>query len=459
MAVIPYLVIGPNAIMSLVGLLRGPDKTEPTPAENWREATVDVVIPALEEERNIVACLNSVKKQTFQPRQVVLVDDGSRDHTAEVASDYAKSIGLNLVTIKRHASIGKTATLKRQSRESNSDVEFILDGDTWLESPNYIERLVTELYRGVGIASACGTVLPIRSRDSKSFLKEESVHKFLEDHPKVSTQPDQKWYQKTSRRVISAYRDCLYRFLQRFIYNGEMTFFGSIVNPVGCAVAYRRKYLKELFDEYEPVFGDNLTTSEDIFIGFAMADYGYRNIQLADVYARTLEPKFGHWFVQRHHWASSFLQSCYYFPALLWSPFKSLKRRRWRKRNQNYEVAEKRQTIEQYRQPFGREFTKEYGRPIGWFIFLSVFEKFSFPLFLLIMFIMGWWEALLVTIAAETALFLIILFVTSKGDRLQILLKGLLVTPLRYTVVLTDIVTSFRFFWDVLFAKDRNWRK
>lgn len=459
MAVIPYLVVGPNAIMSLIGLLRGPDKTEPTPPEDWREATVDVVIPALEEERNIIVCLDSIKKQTLQPRQIVLVDDGSHDRTTAVAREYAKAIGLDLVSIKRQLSIGKTVTLKRQSRESDSDVEFILDGDTMLESPNYLERLVTELYKGVGIASACGTVLPIRTRDRKALLRDEETQKFLQEHPQITIEPDLKWYHKVSRRIISAYRDCLYKYLQRFIYRGEMVFFGSIINPVGCAVAYRRKYIKELFDTYEPVLGDNLTTSEDIFVGFAMADFGYRNIQLADVYARTLEPRFAPWFLQQHHWSSSFLQSCYYFPALLWSPFKAFKRRRWHKQSKRSGLEEMRQIQEQYRQPFGRQFTNEHGRPIGWFIFLSAFEKFSFPIVLILMFVFQWWEALLVTLAAETALFLFTLFITSKGDRLRTLAKGVLVTPLRYAVILTDVITTLRFIWDVLVAKDKNWRK
>ncbi|WP_338601471.1 glycosyltransferase [Desulfoferula mesophila] len=420
---------------------------------------MEVVIPALDEERNIILSLDSIKKQTLQPERVVLVDDGSNDRTAAVADEYAKAIGLNLVVYKRQAPIGKTVTLKRQSRESDADVEFILDGDTALESPNYIERLVFELYQGVGIASACGTILPIKTRARKALFQEPKPREFLKEHPQIVTELDSTWYQRLSRKVISTYRDCLYRYLQRFIYHGEMVFFGSIVNPVGCAVAYRRKYVKELFDEYEPVLGENLTTSEDIFIGFAMADYGYRNIQLADVYARTLEPRFIHWFHQQHNWSSSFLQSCYYFPGLLWSPFKALKRWRWRRRSKKSGVEELRRIKEQYRQAFGRQFTKQYGRPIGWFIFLSAFEKLSFPLLLILMLAMGWWEALLVTLAAETGLFLFTLFVTSKSDRFSSLLKGILITPFRYTSIIIDIVTTFRFFWDVLVTKNRDWRK
>ena len=42
-----------------------------------------------------------------------------------------------------------------------------------------------------------------------------------------------------------------------------------------------QKYIKDLFDHYEPILGDDLTNSEDIFIGFAMNDNGYRNITSA----------------------------------------------------------------------------------------------------------------------------------------------------------------------------------
>ena len=39
-----------------------------------------------------------------------------------------------------------------------------------------------------------------------------------------------------------------------------------------------------------PRLGDDLTNSEDIFLGMGMLNEGYRNIQLTDVYARTVEP-------------------------------------------------------------------------------------------------------------------------------------------------------------------------
>ena len=123
--------------------------------------------------------------------------------------------------------------------------------------------------------------------------------------------------------VTNLYREVLYLFLQRFVYRGQMVFFGSIMNPVGCAVAYRRKYVEKLFDHFGPIFGDDLTNSEDIFIGLALLNEGYRNIQLTDVYARTVEPLCTRLPRQVYMWSSSFLQSCYYFDPLVRSPLRS----------------------------------------------------------------------------------------------------------------------------------------
>ena len=130
--------------------------------------------------------------------------------------------------------------------------------------------------------------------------------------------------------MTNTYREVLYLFLQRFIYRGQMALFGTTSNPVGCAVAYRRKYLAALFDHFEPLLGDDLTNSEDIFIGLAMLNEGYRNIHLTDVYARTVEPEVQRLPRQVYLWSSAFLQSSFYFDALLKSPFKA--HRRWRRR-------------------------------------------------------------------------------------------------------------------------------
>ena len=250
MATLPYFVFSPNSVISLIGLLRGPDPTVPTPSEDWRTATVDVIIPALNEERTIAACLASVARQTLRPRRVMLIDDGSRDRTIEIAEAFARQEGLNLTVIRRAKPIGKTPTIKRQALELDSDVEFILDGDTILESDTYIARTVEELYKAIGIASACGTIMPLRLRDRAKFDAQPSLARFTAERPEAQLMTHKPLVRRAANAITNLYREVLYLFLQRFVYLGQMVAFGSITNPVGCAVAYRRRYIKDLFEKY-----------------------------------------------------------------------------------------------------------------------------------------------------------------------------------------------------------------
>jgi glycosyltransferase involved in cell wall biosynthesis len=473
MATTPYFIISPNTLLSLIGLLRGPDKTVPTPKEDWRKAKVAVVIPALNEQKNITQCLASLADQTLRPDSITLIDDGSQDSTIKYAREFCDANPMDINIIKRKKPIGKTPTLKRQSRESDADVEFILDGDTILESPNYIERTVEELYKGAGIASACGTILPLRERDRKRIKKSEKMQAFLRMRPNARIDNKKHWFFKLMKAITNLYRESLYMFLQRFVYLGQMVFFGSITNPVGCAVAYRRKYVKELFDSYEPMFGDDLTNSEDIFIGFALVNRGYRNIQLTDVTARSCEPHAYRLPRQIYLWSSSFLQSCYYFNDLLKSPFKSFKR--WRQKRkmteeQVRELEERRKIKEAYRQAFGDDRTQQEGRPMGWVTLFSAVEKIAFPTTVLIMVILQLWEPLLITIIAESVLSVGILLVISrrKKDRvkryrswlrgIEYFFKGVFLIPIRYMSLMYDLVT-IGVFASHVWTGERRWRK
>jgi Glycosyl transferase family 2 len=524
MATLPYFVFSPSTILSLSGLLRGPDKTTPTPAEDWRLATVDVVIPALNEAENIVHCLASVARQTFRPRRIILVDDGSSDGTVVRARLFCSLQQIDLTIIQRRAPIGKTPTIKRQAREFDSDVEFILDADTVLESDKYIERTVQELYQAVGIASACGVILPQRRRDRRRTQTSPEIASFNATYP--LPRPSERGRISDLRRgITNAYREVLYLFLQRVVYRGQMAFFGTMTNPVGCAVAYRRKYVRALFDYISPILGDDLTNSEDIFIGFSMLNEGYRNIQLIDVQARTVEPDVQRLPRQVYLWSSSFLQSCYYFDPLVRSPFRAIKR--WLNGSggktsrasqgrvpqtaragagstsflraipagggfgpgigtslhlgptdlaarvdasvahqgalhgmgASVRRGERRVVSEPYRQGFGRVHTESHGRPAGWILLMSAMEKVFFPTSLLIMLILRWWEALAVTVACETAICIAALAFVMKGRRLEYILKAVAVTPIRYALLGSELITIGRFASDLWITNNRKWRK
>jgi len=463
MAAISFFVLGPSAFVSLVGLLHGPDKTVPTPTEDYQKATIDMLIPAHNEEKSIVLCLESIVKQTLKPHKVILVDDGSTDRTSELAEKFAATIGLNLQIIRKEKSEGKTPAVSQITHSSTADVLFVLDADTTFRSENYIEVLVKELYQGVGIACASGVILPEFEKDRERLINTDAVTTFAQTYPTVKEPRDTTWFQRLQHSITNNYREELYLFLQKFIYHGEMVFFGSIVNPIGCAVAYRRKYLKDVLDHYEPILGYNLTTSEDIFIGFSFADKGYRNIQVQNVYGMTLDPKLSKLPHQILMWSSAFLQCCYYFDDLVRTPFKS-PRVLWRSMKNRATGAQKsienkRVVKEAYRQSFGTELTEKYGRPIGWFIFTSAFEKIAYPTILIVLIILRLWEALFFTILLELAIYTLMIGFMHKNRRVRNVLKSILFMPVRYIVLVYDFYVMLNFTKDLWITRNRDWRK
>ncbi len=49
---------------------------------------VSIVIPIYNEEQSIKDCLNSLKKQTYEPTEIILVDDGSTDKTPQIIKSF-----------------------------------------------------------------------------------------------------------------------------------------------------------------------------------------------------------------------------------------------------------------------------------------------------------------------------------------------------------------------------------
>ena len=124
-----------------------------------RKPKVAVVIAARDEEGTIGRAIRAVKEQTLPPSQIIVVDDGSRDRTGQIAEE----MGCQVVRLPRHEEswLGRpefaevfNAGLKHV--EPDADYVLILGADTILP-PNYIEELVRRV-RGTDIVVASGRI-------------------------------------------------------------------------------------------------------------------------------------------------------------------------------------------------------------------------------------------------------------------------------------------------------------
>lgn len=105
---------------------------------------VSVIIPALNAEDYIQEALDSVRAQTFDDWEIVVVDDGSSDRTAEIAEAHDSK-----PTVIRNAStVGGGAARNTGIATSSGELIALLDADDyWLEA--YLDQQVT-LYDAQG---------------------------------------------------------------------------------------------------------------------------------------------------------------------------------------------------------------------------------------------------------------------------------------------------------------------
>ncbi len=114
-------------ILAIIDRLRRPHR-EASPGFNPRVA---VLIPSYNEEKVIVRTIRSVLNSDYTNLHVIVIDDGSRDRTAEVAREaYAAEIKAGRVRVLEKANGGKAAALNYALEQIEEEIYVGIDADT-----------------------------------------------------------------------------------------------------------------------------------------------------------------------------------------------------------------------------------------------------------------------------------------------------------------------------------------
>jgi 4,4'-diaponeurosporenoate glycosyltransferase len=111
---------------------------------------LSIIIPARNEEENLPIILRSIQKQTYQPFEIILVNDHSNDKTQEVAQSFGVKIVNNPPLPPGWT--GKTWAVWNGYLHSSGNVLAFLDADINL-SPHALECLLTERRKKRGVIS------------------------------------------------------------------------------------------------------------------------------------------------------------------------------------------------------------------------------------------------------------------------------------------------------------------
>lgn len=123
-------------------------------------SSISIIIPAHNEEKYIEECIKSVIDADFDgEKEIIVVDDGSIDKTAEIASKFEE---IKLIRTKHS---GKASSMNKALEIAKGQLVAIVDGDSYIHKDSLM-KVVKEVERK-NVAAAC---CPVRVKNRKKFV-------------------------------------------------------------------------------------------------------------------------------------------------------------------------------------------------------------------------------------------------------------------------------------------------
>ncbi len=110
---------------------------------------ISVIVPARNEEENIVRCVSSLLEQDYERYEVIVVDDGSTDKTSSILDELAHTHpNRQRLWVLRLRDLptgwaGKPHAIHRGVQEAQGDWLLFTDADTW-HAPNCLRSAVVQ---------------------------------------------------------------------------------------------------------------------------------------------------------------------------------------------------------------------------------------------------------------------------------------------------------------------------
>ena len=207
-----------------------------------------LICTVLNEEKSIHNLLDSIRRQTRKPDEIVIVDGGSRDRTIQILKDFAKKMPVPMkVIVAKGANIsqGRNIAIKY----SKYPVLVLTDGGT-VHDKNWFKNLVKNIEEGYDVST--GLFFPMPKTEF-----EEIVGKLL--YPDMDKVPDD-WapsnrsaaYTKSWWKKVGKYPEELYT-AEDSVYNHRLRDKGAKFKVARNAKSYWRprpnfrKFFKQYF--------------------------------------------------------------------------------------------------------------------------------------------------------------------------------------------------------------------
>lgn len=137
---------------------------------------VSIVVPAFNCERYLGDCLESLRRQTLENIQIIILNDGSADRTRDIAQKYLDDKRFEYFENIQNA--GTFHTRLRGFRASRGEYIGTVDADDWVDS-NFVEKLLaTARMAGSDIAQCRLKTIHPDGTEGKIEWADAGMHRF-----------------------------------------------------------------------------------------------------------------------------------------------------------------------------------------------------------------------------------------------------------------------------------------
>ncbi|MED3085493.1 glycosyltransferase [Bacillus toyonensis] len=146
---------------------------------------ISLIIPVYNAEKFLPRCLDSVKNQIYNELEIILVNDGSTDHSGLICDEYSKKDKRFIVIHKENGGVSSARNVGLDVA-SGKYIGFV-DPDDWIESTMF-EKLYQLIEKNQADIAACGYIRETADgialgnnieSDVKTLSKEETLNTIL----------------------------------------------------------------------------------------------------------------------------------------------------------------------------------------------------------------------------------------------------------------------------------------
>lgn len=133
---------------------------------------ISVIIPVYGVEKYIAQCLESVINQTYTNLEIIVINDGTKDRSAEIAKEYAKKD--NRIKVYDFENGGLSVARNRGLEIAKGEYISYIDSDDWLDTKLFAKLIVIAAENDADIVKF-GIIETDGIKETKTTFKEMKI--------------------------------------------------------------------------------------------------------------------------------------------------------------------------------------------------------------------------------------------------------------------------------------------